>query len=290
MKPAKFAYQAPQTLNEALALIAEHGDDAKLLAGGQSLIPVMNFRLAQPEMLIDLNGTQGLDELSLAADGSLEIGSMVRQSALEKSDLVKEHAPLIHMTMPWVAHSQIRNRGTIGGSLAHADPAGELPVLMVTLQAEFELQKVGSLRRVSAEDFYIDLFETALEPDEILTKIIIPAKPERTGYAFHEVARRHGDYAMAGVAASLTLNKGNVCEDARLVYLNVGPIPMQGKAAAELLIGQTITDELIEKAAEHGAAHEIEPTGDIHASADYRRHLAKVLGKRALKEALQNIS
>ena len=290
MKPAKFAYQAPQTLNEALALIAEHGDDAKLLAGGQSLIPVMNFRLAQPEMLIDLNGTQGLDELSLAADGSLEIGSMVRQSALEKSDLVKEHAPLIHMTMPWVAHSQIRNRGTIGGSLAHADPAGELPVLMVTLQAEFELQKVGSLRRVSAEDFYIDLFETALEPDEILTKIIIPAKPERTGYAFHEVARRHGDYAMAGVAASLTLNKGNVCEDARLVYLNVGPIPMQGKAAAELLIGQTITDELIERAAEHGAAHEIEPTGDIHASADYRRHLAKVLGKRALKEALQNIS
>ena len=289
MKPAKFAYQAPQTLDEALALIAEHGDDAKLLAGGQSLIPVMNFRLAQPEMLIDLNGTKGLDQLSLAADGSLEIGSMVRQSALEKSDLIKEHAPLIHMTMPWIAHNQIRNRGTIGGSLAHADPAGELPVLMVALKAEFELQKVGQSRRVTAEDFYIDLFETALEPDEILTKIIIPPKPERTGYAFHEVARRHGDYAMAGVAVSLTVDAANVCQDARLVYLNVGPIPMQGKAAADMLIGQALNDELLKQAAEHGAAHEIEPTGDIHASADYRRHLAKVLGKRALKEALSKL-
>ena len=183
MKPAPFAYQAPVTLTEALELIAEHGDDAKLLAGGQSLIPVMNFRLAQPGMLIDLNHTEGLDRLEVAADGSLEIGSMVRQSTLEKSDLVKEHAPLIHATMPWVAHSQIRNRGTIGGSLAHADPAAELPVLMVALQAEFELRKVGQSRRVPAEAFYIDLFETALEEDEILTKIIVPALPARTGSA-----------------------------------------------------------------------------------------------------------
>ncbi|MFT5196173.1 MAG: carbon-monoxide dehydrogenase medium subunit [Cellvibrionaceae bacterium] len=289
MKPAPFAYHAPQTLAQALELIAEHGDDAKLLAGGQSLIPVMNFRLAQPEMLIDLNGTQGLDGLSLAEDGSVMIGSMVRQATLEKSELIKQHVPLVHQTMPSIAHSQIRNRGTIGGSLVHADPAGELPVLMVALQASFELQKVGRTRTVTADEFYIGLFETALEPDEILTKIIIPKKPERTGYAFQEVARRHGDYAMAGVAAVVTCDVNSVCTDARLVFLNVGVIPMQANRAAGMLVGQRLTPELFAKAAEHAAEHEIEPTGDIHASADYRRHLAKVLGKRALIEAFEKL-
>lgn len=289
MKPAPFAYQAPKTLEQALTLLAEHGDDAKLLAGGQSLIPVMNFRLAQPEILIDLNGTQGLDGLSVADDGSVHIGSMVRQAKIEKSDLIKQHVPLLHETMPWIAHSQIRNRGTIGGSLVHADPAGELPVLMVTMRANFELQKVGNTRTVTADTFYIDLFETALEADEILTNIIIPPMPARTGYAFQEVARRHGDYAMAGVAAMVTNDAAGVCTDARLVFLNVGPIPMQAKEAAGMLVGQVITVELIEKAAEHAAANEIEPTGDIHASADYRRHLAKVLGKRTLAAALGKI-
>ncbi len=289
MKPAPFAYQSPKTLVEALQLIAEHSDDAKLLAGGQSLIPVMNFRLAQPGMLIDLNQTEGLDTLTLAADGSLEIGCMVRQSTLEKSMLIKEHAPLIHETMPWVAHSQIRNRGTIGGSLVHADPAGELPVLMVALQAEFELQKVGQSRRVSAEAFYIDLFETELQDDEILTKIIIPPVPARSGSSFHEVARRHGDYAMAGVAAVVSLDASGTCTACRLVYLNVGPKPMLATGAADMLIGQPITPELITQAAEHAAEHEIEPNGDIHASADYRRHLAKVLGQRALNGAVQKI-
>ena len=288
MKPAPFAYRAPATLGEALELIAEHGDDAKLLAGGQSLIPVMNFRLAQPSMLIDLNTTQGLDQLALAADNSLHIGAMVRQATLEKSELVKQHAPLIHQTMPWIAHSQIRNRGTIGGSLAHADPAAELPVLMVALQAKFELQKTGQTRTVPATDFYIDLFETALEPDEILTKIIIPPMPARTGTAFHEVARRHGDFAMAGVAAVVSLDDTGLCTDARLVYLNVGPIPMQATEAVKQLIGQKPTDSLIEQVADQAAANEIEPAGDIHASAAYRRHLAKVLGKRALKDALEN--
>ncbi|MFK7805299.1 MAG: xanthine dehydrogenase family protein subunit M [Anaerolineae bacterium] len=290
MKPAPFAYQAPKTLEDALTLLAEHGDDAKLLAGGQSLIPVMNFRLAQPEMLIDLNGTAGLDGLSVADDGSVHIGGMVRQAALEKSDLIKQHVPLLHETMPWIAHSQIRNRGTIGGSLAHADPAGELPVLMVILQASFELQKVGGSRLVTADEFYIDLFETALADDEILTKIIIPPMLERTGYAFEEVARRHGDYAMAGVAAMVTTDTAGICTNARLVFLNVGPMPMQAKAAAGMLSGQTVTPELIEQAAEHAAANEIEPTGDIHASADYRRHLAKVLAKRALTKALSKLS
>lgn len=290
MKPAPFAYQAPKTLEDALTLLAEHGGDAKLLAGGQSLIPVMNFRLAQPEMLIDLNGTAGLDGLSVADDGSVHIGGMVRQAALEKSDLIKQHVPLLHETMPWIAHSQIRNRGTIGGSLAHADPAGELPVLMVILQASFELQKVGGSRLVTADEFYIDLFETALADDEILTKIIIPPMLERTGYAFEEVARRHGDYAMAGVAAMVTTDTAGICTNARLVFLNVGPMPMQAKAAAGMLSGQTVTPELIEQAAEHAAANEIEPTGDIHASADYRRHLAKVLAKRALTKALSKLS
>ncbi|MEM8861051.1 MAG: FAD binding domain-containing protein, partial [Chloroflexota bacterium] len=239
-------------------------------------------------MLIDLNTTQGLDGLEVAADGSLHIGAMVRQSTLEKSELIKEHAPLIYQTMPWIAHSQIRNRGTIGGSLVHADPAAELPVLMVALQAEFELQRTGESRRVLAEDFYIDLFETVLESDEILTKIIVPPLPERTGTAFHEVARRHGDYAMAGVAAVVSLDEAGVCSDAKLTFLNVGPIPMRATDAVKPLIGQKPTDELVTQVAESAAANEIEPSGDIHASAEYRRHLAKVLGKRALKEALEN--
>ena len=188
--------------------------------------------------------------------------------------------------MPWIAHAQIRNRGTLGGSIVHVDPAGELPVVMVALQAEFELQSIRGCRTISAEAFYIDLFETALEEDEILTKITIPPMQKRTGVAFDEIARRHGDYAMAGVAAVVTLDQAGICTAARLVYLNVGPKPMLAKEAAGMLMGQPITPELIEQAANHAAENEIEPSGDIHASADYRRHLAKVSGKRALKEAI----
>lgn len=285
MKPAPFEYYAPETLAEALSLVAEFGFEGKILAGGQSLIPVMNFRLAQPSVLIDLNRVTGLQSLEGSPDGRLTAGAMVRQATLEKSGLVRQHAPLLHKTMPFIAHPQIRNRGTLGGSLAHADPAGELPVVTVALQARFKLQSSERARWVDAQSFYKALFETELGEDEILTEIVFDATPARTGCAFHELARRHGDYAQAGVAAVITLDENGVCTAARLVYLNVGDIPMVAADAADLLVGQAVSDGLIEAAAQHAANHEIEPGGDVHASAAYKRHLAYVLGRRAMAEA-----
>ncbi|MCP4428512.1 MAG: xanthine dehydrogenase family protein subunit M [Chloroflexi bacterium] len=287
MKPAPFEYLAPESLEEALNLMDEHGFDAKLLAGGQSLVPVMNFRLSQPSLIIDLNNIPNLNQCRRNGDGSLRIDAMVRHSQLERNPLVAENAPLLSETMPFIAHPQIRNRGTIGGSLAHADPAAELPAIMVALQARFRLQKLGGKRWVNAEDFYEALFTTALEPEEILTEIAIPPLPPDTGCAFMELARRHGDFALVGVAAMVGLDDDGRCRQARLVYLNVGEIPTIAHQAAATLIGSKPSSDLIETAAQHAAQHEIEPTGDIHASADYKRHLAYALGKRAIQKAVQ---
>lgn len=287
MKPAPLAYEAPTTLSAACTLLQEHGDDAKLLAGGQSLIPVMNFRLAQPTLLVDLNRLTELTEESADPHGNLRLGSMLRQSQLERSPLVAQYAPLVHQTIPYIAHPQIRNRGTIGGSLAHADPAGELPVCMVALDARFKLEKTGSSRWVDARDFYLALFTTALEAEEILTEIEIPPLPSGSRVAFKELARRHGDYAMAGVAVVLRLDDRGICRAARLVYLNLGDIPMVAEEAAEMLIGETPGPELIAAVAKHAAQHEIDPSSNIHASSGYKRHLAAVLTKRALNQALE---
>lgn len=289
MKPAPFEYKVPNSLAEACDLMAAHGDDGKLLAGGQSLIPVMNFRLAQPAMLIDINRLSELDFLTFdESSQTLQIGAMVRQSQLEKSDLLRQTLPLISETIPYIAHSQIRNRGTVGGSLAHADPAAELPLLMVALNATLTLTSSNGEREVVASDFYIDLFETDLRPDEILTKVAIPVLPERTGAAFEELARRHGDYAMAGAAAIVSLDDSGTCQAAQLVLLNVGPKPMVAHQAAEMLIGEGPTDALILSAAEHAVQNEIDPAGDIHASEAYKRHLAKVLTQKALTRAFKN--
>lgn len=286
MKPAPFEYVAPATLAEALALVAEHGYDAKLLAGGQSLIPVMNFRLAQPAVIVDLNGVGELSGLAQTAGGGLRIGAMVRQSRLEHSSEVRTADPLLAETIPYVAHPQIRNRGTLGGSLAHADPAGELPVIAVAREARLRLQRSGGERWITAESFYEALFTTALQPDEILTEIEFPAFPARTGSAFQELARRHGDYAQAGVAAIVTLAADGTVARARIVYLNLGEVPMVAAHAAAALRGQTPTAELIDLVARQAAQHEIEPGSDIHATADYKRHLAYVLGRRALTTAV----
>lgn len=267
-------------------IMARRGADAKLLAGGQSLIPVMNFRLAHPAVLVDLNKVNQLDHLQSTDSGGLLIGAMVRHSRLEHSRIVTQYAPLIHETMPHIAHPQIRNRGTIGGSLAHADPAAELPVIMVALQAHFRLRKKDGERWINAEDFYRSLFTTALEPDEILVEIAVPPLPRHSGYAFMELARRHGDYAQAGVAAIVRLDESGTCRQARLVYLNVGEIPMAANQAAAELIGRIPSPALIADVARHAAENEIEPTGDVHATADYKRHLAFVLGKRAIHRAV----
>jgi CO/xanthine dehydrogenase FAD-binding subunit len=211
---------------------------------------------------------------------------MVRQSRLEHSSIIAELAPLLHETIPSIAHPQIRNRGTIGGSLAHADPAAELPVIMVALQAQFRLKRMDGERWIHAEDFYQGLFTTALESEEILVEIAIPPLPPHTGYAFMEVARRHGDFAQVGVAALIKLDESGYCRQARLVYLNVGEFPMVADRAAAAMIGQIPSSELVAEIALNGAQNEIDPTGDIHATADYKRHLAYVLGKRAIQQAI----
>lgn len=289
MKPAAFEYFAPKTVDETLALLAQHGDEAKLLAGGQSLVPAMNFRLAQPAILIDLNRVEGLFYIQNGGD-DVRLGAMTRQTTIERSVLVQQQLPLLAEAMPYIAHSQIRNRGTIGGSLAHADPAAELPAVMLALEAKFKLRNASQERWVGAEDFFLGLFATALEPDELLVEVAVPPIPERCGWAFQEVARRHGDYALAGVAAFMTLNEKGRCNAARLAFFSVGETPVISQQIAHRLIGETPSESAIRDAAEAAAADDIDPTGDIHASADFRRHLAKVLAKRALLQAYHRAS
>lgn len=284
MKPAPFEYLAPDSLDAALEALGQSGGDAKLLAGGQSLIPVMNFRLAQPTMLVDLNRLRELDYVR-EEDGGLRIGAMTRQRTLERDPLIARLAPLLAETVPFIAHPQIRNRGTVGGSIAHADPAAELPAVAVALDARFRLRRPGGERWVDARDFFCGLFATVLEPDEMLVEVAFPPSPARTGWAFLEVARRHGDYAQVGVAARVTLDEAGKCREARLVYLSVGDGPVDARGAAGLLAGTDLGDEAIAAAADKASRDEMDPTGDIHASSDFKRHLARVVTGRALRRA-----
>lgn len=287
MKPAPFDYYAPTSTEEALTLLTEHGYDAKPLAGGQSLIPTMNFRLAQPAVLVDLNNLPDLAYIEPTNDGGLRIGAMTRQRSIERSALVAERAPLLHATMPSIAHTQIRNRGTVGGSLAHADPAAELPVIAVTLGAQLKIVSTSGERWVVAEDFYIGLFTTDLQPEEIVAEVVLPPLPPHSGWSIQEISRRHGDYAIVGVAAHVQLDDAGRCQQAKIGLLSVGEGPVQAQGAMALLQGETPTADLITAAAEQCASHDIDPTADIHASVAFRRHLAKVLTKRTLTEAFQ---
>jgi CO/xanthine dehydrogenase FAD-binding subunit len=284
MKPAPFAYVAPRSLGEALALLARHGDEGKALAGGQSLLPVLNFRLAQPAVLVDLNGVGELELLAPVDDGGLRMGALTRHRQLEREPLVAERAPLLAEAVHHIAHPQIRNRGTVGGSLAHADPKAELPALAVALQARFKLQREGGERWIDAADFYTGLFSTDLAADELLTEMVWPALPAGSGWAFEEAARRHGDYAQVGVAAIVRLGGDGRCAEARLVFLAVGDGPLLASAAAAALVGEAPGEAPIAAAAE-AAAGEIEPRGDVHASPEFKRHLARVLTARALRRA-----
>jgi carbon-monoxide dehydrogenase medium subunit len=285
MKPAPFDYEAPASLDAALGLLARHGGDAKVLAGGQSLIPVMNFRLAEPALLVDINRLAELDFIRRDPDGSLRIGALTRQRRLERDPLVAAAAPLLREAVPFIAHPQIRNRGTFGGSLAHADPAAELPALAVALDARLRLRRTGGDRWVDAAAFFAGLFTTALEPDEILAEAAIPPSPPRTGWAFLEIARRHGDYAQAGLAARVTLDGSGRCREARLVYLSAGDAPVRAAAAERLLAGEELSDAAVEAAAEKASRDEIHPPGDVHATSEFKRHLARVLTRRALRRA-----
>jgi CO/xanthine dehydrogenase FAD-binding subunit len=271
-------------VDEAISVLAAEGYGAKPLAGGQSLIPAMNFRLAQPAVLVDLGD---LDELRYIreAGGSLVIGAMTTHSAVERSAAVRERAPLLAEAMPWIAHLQIRNRGTMGGSLAHADPASELPAVMLALDARLHLRGPGGDRTVAFCDFCTGLFSTALAPDELVTAVEIPTLPNGTGCAFKEVSRRHGDFALVGVCAVLTLDAGGTCTRASVTLLSVGDGPVCANTAEDLLLGRPPTADAIREAAEAAATRDIDPPADIHASAPYRRQLARVLTTRALETA-----
>ena len=284
MKPAPFEYYAPSTREEALTLLAEHGGEAKPLAGGQSLVPSMNFRLAQPSILVDLNGVADLAGIT-EAGGGLSIGAMTRQRAVERSALVSARAPLVAEAMPHIAHSQIRNRGTFGGSLAHADPASELPAVSVALDMTMHIQSATGTCSLPAAEFFLGLFTTALEPDELLVRVEIPPLPARTGTAFEEFARRHGDYALAGVCAVVTLADSGAVSDAKVVLFSVGDMPVVSQAAVDVLRGELPTEEVIRAAAE-AVDGDIEPQSDIHATSAYRRHLSKVLVRRVLERAI----
>ena len=286
MKPAPFKYTAPETIPEALFLLSEHGYDAKILAGGQSLVPMMNFRLVQPKVIVDINRIPKLSFIK-KKDKGLLLGAMVRHSQAEKDPLVKDLAPLVYETMPKIATMQIRNRGTVGGSLSHADPSAELVVVSTALEARFKLQKQKSERWVSADEFFIGLLMTCMEPEELLVEVEIPALPPRTGWSLKEIARRPHDFALVGVAAIVTLDKKDRCQKAKLVYLSAGDGPISAPEAAGLLEGQEITEEVIAAAAEKASRDEIDPGRDIHATAEFRRHLANVLTRRALEEANQ---
>jgi carbon-monoxide dehydrogenase medium subunit len=285
MKPAPFEYHAPDSLEQALGLMHEHADAAKILAGGQSLVPAMNFRITQPGMLIDLNRVAEISYIREEED-VLRIGAMTRERHLEIDPSIERRTPLLHEAVPNIAHPQIRNRGTIGGSIVNADPAAELPVLMIALDARLKAQKSSGERWIGASDFFVGMFTTALEPDEILVEIELPFMPARTGWSFMEVAPRAGDYALMGVASLVTLDDGGTCESAKLVYLNAGDGPVDAKEATQSLVGEKLDDKLIESAAAHASEKEITPFGNVHTSAEFQRHLAKVLTRKTLHVAL----
>lgn len=281
MKPAPFAYFAPESLEEALERLAQAGSDGKVIAGGQSLIPAMNFRILQPSLLIDLNRLTDLEYVRPEDGEGLRIGAMTRQRRLERDPQVHSRAPLLYEAIPFVAHPQIRNRGTLGGSLAHADPSAELPAVILALQGRVRAQRSGGERWINASDFFQGMFATALAPDEVITEVAIPAPAPRTGWAFAEVARRRGDYALAGVAVGLTLDERGGCRQARMVFLNAGDGPRLATEAGAMLAGQPAGAKAFDAAAEQAAA-EIDPPGNLHASPEFQRHLARVLSRRAL--------
>lgn len=286
MKPASFDYHAPSSIEEVVTLKSQYGDDAKFLAGGQSLVPAMNFRIVQPSVLIDLNRVAELSYIR--EDGNvIRVGSMARERHLEFDSSIEKRTPLLHEAVPFIAHPQIRNRGTIGGSIVNADPAAELPVLMLALNARLKAKNKSGERWMDAKDFFAGMFTTALMPDEVLAEIELPFAEPRTGWSFMEVAPRAGDYAMMGVATLVTLDESGKCKSAKLVYLNAGDGPVDAVEAAQSLVGGSLNDAMIESAALHASEKEITPFGNIHASAEFQRHLAKTLTMKTLKIAAE---
>ncbi len=276
MKPAPFAYKRARSLEEAVALLGEH-KDARLLAGGQSLIATLNMRLSQPGLLIDINGLSGLDGTT-HKNGKVEIGALVRHAHAERSELIAKYAPLIALAMPHIGHAAIRNRGTLGGSVAYADPAAELPACLLALDGEIDASGPKGKRTIRAQDFFKSLFETALGPQEILTAIRVPAAGKDTRTGFAELARRHGDYAIVGLAASARAD-GKKLSDVHLAYFGVGATPMRARKAEAALAGGNVDAAV--------AALDLDPPDDLQASAATKKHLAGVLLRRVAVQLME---
>jgi CO/xanthine dehydrogenase FAD-binding subunit len=284
MKPAAFDYIAVTTIDMAIAALAAAGGEAKILAGGQSLVPMLNFRLLRPSVLVDINGIADLANIE-ETGSDIRVGALTRHYQLETSAIIARHFPVLSCAMTHVAHLAIRNRGTVGGSLSHADPAAELPMLALLLEAKLRIASASGTRTLAAREFFLDALTVDLGSAEILTEIALPKLPPRTGWGFEEVARRHGDFALAAVAATLTASDGAIAE-ARIALTGVGPTPVRAADAEALLVGHALEDGLAVRAIDAVRAS-IAPESDLHASSDYRRHLAGVLAGRALAAAWQ---
>ncbi len=282
MKPPIFDYVAATSIDMAVAALAEAGGEAKILAGGQSLVPMLNFRLLRPSVLIDINRIAGLSFVEETPQ-HIRVGALTRHHRLETSPVIARHLPVVSCAMTHVAHLAIRNRGTIGGSLSHADPAAELPMLALLLDAELHIASSSGKRTVAAREFFIDALTVDLGGDDLVTEIVLPKLPPNTGWAFEEVARRHGDFALAAVAVTLTAGDGVVTQ-ARMALTGIGPTPLRATEAEALLVGHTV-DRLLTGRAIEAVRAAIAPETDLHASSDYRRHLAGVLLGRALAAA-----
>jgi carbon-monoxide dehydrogenase medium subunit len=285
MKLPPVEYEGPTTVAEAVDLLAEHLDEASVLAGGQSLIPLLALRLARPAVLIDINGIAELSGVS-ATDGWVAIGAMTREYVAEESAIVADAVPLLAAALPLIGHEAIRSRGTVGGSMAHADPAAELPAVARALDAEFVVYGPSGERVVPAAEWFEGYLTTSRRPDELLTEVRFPAAGRGVGISFQEVARRHGDFAMVGLAASLTLSGGAI-SDARLAFAGMSDVPVRAGEAEDLLVGERPSAELFDEAARR-ATGDIDPPADLHGSSDYRKKVAAALVRRGLRAAADN--
>jgi aerobic carbon-monoxide dehydrogenase medium subunit len=282
MKLPPVDYEAPTTVSEALELLAGHLDEASVLAGGQSLIPLLALRLAHPAVLIDINGIDELSGIS-ATDGQVAIGAVTREYVAEESGTVAGAVPLLAAALPLIGHEAIRSRGTIGGSMAHADPAAELPAVARALDAEFVVRGPSGERVVPAAEWFEGYLTTSRGPDELLVEVRFPAAEPGTGVSFQEVARRHGDFAIVGLAASLTLSEGAI-SDARLAFAGMSDVPVRAAGAEDLLVGERPSAGLFEEAARR-ATGDIDPPADLHGSSEYRKKVAAALVRRGLQAA-----
>jgi len=285
MKPVSFDYFAPTTVNEAVALLEEHGDDAKILAGGQSLVPMMNFRLVRPTCLVDINHIRDLAYIH-EKDDRLHIGAITRHRDLETSTLVQQSNGLLFEGVQLIGHTAIRTRGTVGGSIIHADPTAELPAILAALDGEVRLIGPNGQRTISWRDLFVTFFTTVIEPVEICDEIIIPRLPSSAGWAFEEFTRRHGDFAVAGVAAVIVADNNDCCTDARLAITGTAPTPIRATQAESFLVGKSLTQTTLDEAGRL-VSTEVEPESDVHATANYRQHLAGALTTRALQRAVE---